>query len=283
FNSRVVVDKTSLLYDDRDIATNFETLIIDFGGKRVDDPTSRSGFRESGVGDSSSLLVTVDLATSSTKIGDQLKRDEYVRISGNLAQADGVYVTLDLGLGDDTVDFSGLTAGRKGDNGLTFKNVEHVILSKFDDDFRVENAPDSTLRDVSGGAGNDYIDIRGGQNVTVVGGLGRDWIYNTSANGVIWGDLENSRERADGSRYVIIDGQTINIADNSANSDKFRWAAGTTIMDAQKRASPQGLFARQRFLGHKRNMGYATRFNRAIGSLSGWNSPAGSRLACSQR
>lgn len=50
-----------------------------------------------------------------------------------------------------------------------------------------------------------------------------------------------------------------------------------------KLASPQGLFARQRFLGHKRNMGYATRFNRAIGSLSGWNSPAGSRLACSQR
>lgn len=55
-------------------------------------------------------------------------------------------------------------------------------------------------------------------------------------------------------------------------------AAGELIL-----ASPQGLFARQRFLGHKRNMGYATRFNRAIGSLSGWNSPAGSRLACSQR
>lgn len=52
---------------------------------------------------------------------------------------------------------------------------------------------------------------------------------------------------------------------------------------AARLASPQGLFARQRFLGHKRNMGYATRFNRAIGSLSGWNSPAGSRLACSQR
>lgn len=52
---------------------------------------------------------------------------------------------------------------------------------------------------------------------------------------------------------------------------------------ADMKASPQGLFARQRFLGHKRNMGYATRFNRAIGSLSGWNSPAGSRLACSQR
>ncbi|WP_287460310.1 Plug domain-containing protein, partial [Sphingomonas sp.] len=52
-------------------------------------------------------------------------------------------------------------------------------------------------------------------------------------------------------------------------------------MSGALKASPQGLFARQRFLGHKRNMGYATRFNRAIGSLSGWNSPAGSRLACS--
>jgi hypothetical protein len=56
-----------------------------------------------------------------------------------------------------------------------------------------------------------------------------------------------------------------------------------TDADQCTMASPQGLFARQRFLGHKRNMGYATRFNRAIGSLSGWNSPAGSRLACSQR
>lgn len=62
---------------------------------------------------------------------------------------------------------------------------------------------------------------------------------------------------------------------------KIKDVERVTIVDY--RASPQGLFARQRFLGHKRNMGYATRFNRAIGSLSGWNSPAGSRLACSQR
>ena len=59
--------------------------------------------------------------------------------------------------------------------------------------------------------------------------------------------------------------------------------ARVTARARATKASPQGLFARQRFLGHKRNMGYATRFNRAIGSLSGWNSPAGSRLACSQR
>lgn len=61
------------------------------------------------------------------------------------------------------------------------------------------------------------------------------------------------------------------------------WKTRAAVASGVMLASPQGLFARQRFLGHKRNMGYATRFNRAIGSLSGWNSPAGSRLACSQR
>lgn len=68
-------------------------------------------------------------------------------------------------------------------------------------------------------------------------------------------------------------------------SSMFPHTGPKAYLDAQftYEASPQGLFARQRFLGHKRNMGYATRFNRAIGSLSGWNSPAGSRLACSQR
>ena len=71
-----------------------------------------------------------------------------------------------------------------------------------------------------------------------------------------------------------------------ALSDSGKACANPNVlleMGYANKASPQGLFARQRFLGHKRNMGYATRFNRAIGSLSGWNSPAGSRLACSQR
>ena len=54
-------------------------------------------------------------------------------------------------------------------------------------------------------------------------------------------------------------------------------------LDDADTASPQGLYARQRFNGHKWNTGYATSFNRAIGSLSGRNSPTGSRLACSQR
>lgn len=74
--------------------------------------------------------------------------------------------------------------------------------------------------------------------------------------------------------------------DQPAHARQFAIVAGfdrKRQVVQRSRASPQGLFARQRFLGHKRNMGYATRFNRAIGSLSGWNSPAGSRLACSQR
>lgn len=48
---------------------------------------------------------------------------------------------------------------------------------------------------------------------------------------------------------------------------------------AAMKASPQGLYVSQRFGGHKRNIGHATSFNLAIGSLSGRNSPAGSRFA----
>ena len=50
------------------------------------------------------------------------------------------------------------------------------------------------------------------------------------------------------------------------NSGTIRSTGGTGVMlsgysTSSTKASPQGLFARQRFLGHKRNMGYATRFN----------------------
>ena len=116
------------------------------------------------------------------------------------------YGTISAGDGGDIVVFAGAKAGASADLRLT----------------------------IDGGTGNDWLYAAGGTEATIIGGLGRDWIYNTSADGIIWGDVENSRERADGSRYVIVNGQTVDIADSSANSDKFRWAAGTTIMDAQK-------------------------------------------------
>lgn len=40
---------------------------------------------------------------------------------------------------------------------------------------------------LDGGEGNDWVITVGGQRAVTAGGLGRDWIYNTSDGGVIWG------------------------------------------------------------------------------------------------
>jgi hypothetical protein len=90
---------------------------------------------------------------------------------------------------------------------------------------------------LDGGTGNDWLYVASGENAVTVGGLGRDWIFNNSKGGEIWGDVENSRERADGTRFGSVDGQIVEIVDNRANSDKFRWTAGVTIKDAQKSAA----------------------------------------------
>jgi hypothetical protein len=97
---------------------------------------------------------------------------------------------------------------------------------------------------LDGAAGNDVVLALKGEGedslgelhskVTTIGGLGRDWIYNTSAGGIIWGDVANSITRDDGSRFAIVDGQTVEIADDASNADNFWFAGGTTIMDAQK-------------------------------------------------
>jgi hypothetical protein len=62
-------------------------------------------------------------------------------------------------------------------------------------------------------------------------------IASVTVTGEIWGDVQNSRERADGTRFGSVDGQIVEILDNRANSDKFRWTAGVTIKDAQKSAA----------------------------------------------
>jgi hypothetical protein len=40
---------------------------------------------------------------------------------------------------------------------------------------------------IDGGEGDDYIFANDGDRAVTIGGLGRDWIYNTSAGGIIWG------------------------------------------------------------------------------------------------
>mgnify|MGYP000925206073 CR=1 FL=1 len=63
-----------------------------------------------------------------------------------------------------------------------------------------------------------------------------------------------------------------------------RWGMPSPAFALQgKKASPQGLCARQRFGGHSENIRYATSLRRAIGSLRVRNSPGESWFALCQR
>jgi hypothetical protein len=71
--------------------------------------------------------------------------------------------------------------------------------------------------------GNDNISIDGGASVTTIGGLGRDWIYNRSNGGVIYGDTVDGLDPETGAA----------VADSAANSDNIWYAPNTVVMDAQ--------------------------------------------------
>jgi len=86
---------------------------------------------------------------------------------------------------------------------------------------------------LDGGAGKDWVIAIGGEEVTTAGGLGRDWIYNTSSGGEIWGDVKGSVNLGGGHYAYFENGQQVDIADGHDNSDNFWYAPDVTIMDAQ--------------------------------------------------
>ncbi|HZG08742.1 MAG TPA: hypothetical protein VEZ70_07180, partial [Allosphingosinicella sp.] len=76
---------------------------------------------------------------------------------------------------------------------------------------------------VDGGEGNDIVlSLYGGQQAITVGGLGRDWIFNTSQGGELYGDY-----------YGGLSPDGTPAPDTSENADNFWFWADTTIMDAQ--------------------------------------------------
>jgi hypothetical protein len=86
---------------------------------------------------------------------------------------------------------------------------------------------------VDGGNGNDWIIAIKGDEVTTVGGAGRDWIYNTSKGGVIYGDTIDG---LDPDTHISIAAEEASGNDLDAGhhkfSDEFWWSPNTTIMDA---------------------------------------------------
>src|SRR5262249_43996860 len=63
---------------------------------------------------------------------------------------------------------------------------------------------------LDGGDGNDWVIAIGGEKATTIGGLGRDLIYNSSKDGIIWGDIADSvLDPGTDTRYVLdTSGQT---------------------------------------------------------------------------
>ena len=122
-------------------------------------------------------------------------------------------------------------------------NIKHIVLSGSDDTFDAKTS--AHLEDISidGGSDNDKIEVEGGTDVTTVGGLGRDFLFNGSKGGIIWGDVENSDldvatdQRSFTTTITDANGNTttkvIPIADNASNADNFWWSPNATIEDPQ--------------------------------------------------
>jgi hypothetical protein len=74
---------------------------------------------------------------------------------------------------------------------------------------------------LDGGAGDDWVIALGGTGAITIGGEGRDWIFNTSAYGQLYGDTISGTDE-----------QGNALAQDAANSDVFWYWPGTFIMDA---------------------------------------------------
>jgi Ca2+-binding RTX toxin-like protein len=75
---------------------------------------------------------------------------------------------------------------------------------------------------LDGGAGNDWVIAIGGEKAVTIGGTGRDWIFNSSKGGIVYGDTVDGRS-PDGSDLEA-----------KQNADNFWWWSDVTLMDARQ-------------------------------------------------
>ena len=111
--------------------------------------------------------------------------------------------------GGDELSFSLLDTGVKFKNNkidgteTEFKNFETIVGTQFNDELVLDSVPPSDVA------------------ITIIGGTGRDFIFNTSTGGEIYGDTIDGRDPNGG---ALTPG-------DQANSDLFWWWPGTTIKD----------------------------------------------------
>jgi hypothetical protein len=84
-----------------------------------------------------------------------------------------------------------------------------------------KTAPKDLRPTLDGGAGNDWVIAIGGEKAITIGGNGRDWIFNTSKGGKIYGDTIDGRSP---------DGTDL---EGKENSDSFWWWSDVGTRDAK--------------------------------------------------
>ena len=86
---------------------------------------------------------------------------------------------------------------------------------------------------LDGGEGADWVIAMSGEKVTTIGGAGRDWIYNTSAGGIIYGDtIDGLDPLTHQSIHAMEDSGADIVNGQHAFSDTVWWSSNSIVMDA---------------------------------------------------
>lgn len=83
---------------------------------------------------------------------------------------------------------------------------------------------------LDGGKRDDWVITALGEGVTTIGGLGHDWIFNTSRGGVIYTDTYSGLDE----NGAPIDQDARNPDNSLTNADNVWWWHGTTLMDPRE-------------------------------------------------
>jgi Ca2+-binding RTX toxin-like protein len=118
----------------------------------------------------------------------------------------------------------GTIRGAGGDDAIQVWNARHLDAGEK----LYAGSPDSPIAGeemyltVDGGIGNDAVFVNKGEKAVTIGGLGRDWVFNFTKGGIIWGDaIDGIDEQRNPVDYA-----------DSSNADLIWWSPNTAVMDA---------------------------------------------------
>jgi Ca2+-binding RTX toxin-like protein len=142
---------------------------------------------------------------------------------------------IDAGGGDDDIFMKGVGTARGGEGRdvLAGGNAKFIIAGSPID----SGNPNSKIAEqnlalvLDGGKGNDWVLAFGGNEAWTIGGEGRDWIFNTSFHGVIFGDTIDGLISGQGPVLTV---EQYDQLEGPANSDNIWWWGSTTMWDPRQ-------------------------------------------------